>query len=197
MNYYISVLTKNLKFYKALEFISDVPLKIKYDVNDVEDYNCLGVILDYSSFNNFKLIPGIIKKPIIFISNISENNESYLHFLDMMKLFSSNKSSIDNNLYKLSENIYFSIEKHSVIVKNDIYLLTNLEFRLLYCLFQNKSRPCSVDFLLEKLDLMTPSSLYVCIKKLRQKIEKDCNSPLILMYKKNKGYYINHIMDSV
>lgn len=188
MEYYISVFTNNNNFYNSLSLISDIPLKIKDNLNEIEDYYCLGVICDQKSYNSLKSINNNINKPILNIINTEKNYEKYLY---MIKSILTKENHSYEDLIKLRDDIYFSIEKHCIISSNNMYILTNLEFRLLYCLIKNKNKPCSVEILLNKLDLFSPSSVYVCIKKLRQKIEKDPNFPTILVYEKGKGYYLN------
>lgn len=187
MEYYISVLTKNNNFFNFLSLISRIPLKNKYDLNHVNDYNCLGLICDQKSYSSLNLTNIHTDKPIINLLNISNNYDNYWNIFNV---FSPIEDTSYKDLFKLGNNIYFSIEKLSIITKNNIFLLSNLEFRLLYCLIKNKNKPCSVEFLLNKLELMSYSSVYVCIKKLRHKIEENPDSPLILVYKKGKGYYL-------
>ncbi|WP_445506434.1 hypothetical protein [Niallia sp. 03190] len=68
--------------------------------------------------------------------------------------------------YSGSSRLIDEAEHQSVIRKNSINLLTNLEFRLLYSLIKFNGKGVSVNALMEKLELISPSSLYVCVKKI-------------------------------
>ncbi|MFE7064230.1 helix-turn-helix domain-containing protein [Sutcliffiella sp. NPDC057660] len=193
MESYMAVLTKNQNLFKFVETIYyNVSLKL---INDIEssllDKNCLSIVWDLSSFTNLSQIEKSINKPIIIFSDLL--NDYYSSFSLFSKLVDTNttKSRKFNDLHRLHNDTFFSIEKHCIITQNSIQLLTSLEFRLLYYLLKIEGMAVSTDLLMEKLDLDSPSSLYVCIKKLRKKIEYNSTKPLLLLYHKNKGYYLN------
>ncbi len=166
----------------------------------IEDDCCLAVLYDgYFKDSIQELLSMEIYKPIILFSSLIKSINQYLSFqdsiisisepmLEAVKTFSKQEAA---DKYVLNKDVVFSIEDHCINNKEEYFNLTNLEFRLLYTLLKNRGKFLSVDNLLTKLDLMTPSSLYVCIKKLREKIEKDPTDPSLLIYHKNKGYTLN------
>ncbi|AND42377.1 winged helix-turn-helix domain-containing protein [Cytobacillus oceanisediminis] len=176
--------------------VSDVTELLEF----IEDDYCLAVLYDgYFKDSIQELLSMEIHKPIILFSSLLKSINQYLSFqdsiisisepmLDAVKNFSKQEAA---DQYVLDKDVVFSIENHCINNKEEYFNLTNLEFRLLYTLLKNRGKFLSVDNLLSKLDLMTPSSLYVCIKKLREKIEKDSTNPSLLIYHKNKGYTLN------
>ncbi|MEK3977311.1 helix-turn-helix domain-containing protein [Psychrobacillus sp. FSL K6-2684] len=198
MKSYVAVLTKNDKIYNFLEVVYNtvVPLRLITDLNSSKDDNyCIAFIWDFSTYDDLSQITPEFNKPIILLSSLLNENRSYLELHQMLTTYFPLLDKIEEDgfydLFKLTDDSYFSIEKHSVITTETTHLLTNLEFRLLYYLLKNEGKAISVNTLMERLDLLSPSSLYVCIKKLRQKIEKDISHPSLLVYHKNLGYSLN------
>lgn len=187
MEPYISVLTKNNSLYNLLDTMYyDVLFKQEFDyLLSLNDIQCFAIIWDLNSFE-IKKVNRDVAKPIILLSNLPKNFENYL------KLHSLNSYKQEiNDLIRLNTDTFFSIGRHSVLTNNSNYLLTNLEFRILYYLVKNRGETISSNFLMDKLELNSHSSLYVGIKKLRQKLEKNPSEPTLLMYHKNHGYYLN------
>lgn len=192
---YVSVITKNNKFFEFLSLLyQNLPLKqINEFDNFIYDEDCVALFWDYSSCGEeLSRLDKQLQKPIILFSSLLNDFENYFHLHNnLLKIFPHKNTDSFKDLYKINKETYFSIEKHSIITKDQSYQLTNLEFRLLYYLLKSAGKPLSADYLMDKLELMTSTSLYVCIKKLRMKIEVRSDEPTLLLYSRNKGYYLN------
>ncbi|KOS61634.1 winged helix-turn-helix domain-containing protein [Lysinibacillus agricola] len=193
---YIAVLTNNHNFYQFLDLLLfNISLKRINDFQSlINDEDCIAFVGDSLCYEDLQKVEKNINKPVILLSSSLDYKENFLNFYYKFPRFISKQNFINkefNDLYRLNTDTYFSIEKHSIITKNQSHPLTNLEFRLIYYLLKNRGKVISVDSLIDRLDLMTPSSLYVCVKKLRDKIEENSDSPSLLVYLKNKGYYLN------
>lgn len=195
---YITVITDNDSFYTFLKMVFNNKINLRKNnfQNAQQDEKCVAFILDYFSVKDLNIISENINKPFIIFTSMLDNIESYFNFYDTLSKFIPviEKDIINtefNDYFRLNEDTFFSIEKHSIISNEKTFILTNLEFRLIYYLLKNRGNIISVNTLIDQLDLMTPSSLYVCIKKLRKKLESDCDSPSLIVYRKNKGYFLN------
>ncbi|CAG9622774.1 winged helix-turn-helix domain-containing protein [Sutcliffiella rhizosphaerae] len=189
MSQYISVLTTNTNLFKLLEtFYSKLNLKLIFEIeSSLEDKDCLLLLWDYTCFKDLFNISHCNSKPVILLNNSDNIITTCTSLINLHAVF-NNYPTVNRDFYRLNNNVVFSIEKHCIIAGNTTYMLTNLEFRLLYYLLKLENKFVSTETLLEKLDLFSPSSLYVCIKKLREKIEINVQTPTLLIYHKNKGY---------
>lgn len=205
---YIATLTNDSSFFKILEMLfyrNGIELRLLTDLSEKEqiiaDDKCIALMVDTmfdTQLDLNKIKEGVIKPVVILPSQIhgvedlcilQENIESITNPLAL--LLNKSYPPMQNNYMRLDEDVFFSIEDHCIKNKEQTLLLTNLEFRLLYYLIKRKGTIISVEQLLDKLDLMTPSSLYVCVRKLREKIEYNSSTPSLLIYHKYKGYSLN------
>ncbi|GEM_PF-5874225 len=197
MENFIGILTTNEKDFELIRLLhsSVAVIKIQDSLNLIFDKRCIGIIVDSSNYNNLiSFATSKIAKPIIVYPSFSDNSE-YLNICTNLNLIASsnfkNEKLLGDDIYMLAKGVYFSIEQHSIITPETVHLLTNLEFRLLYILLKNRNKVNSVSFLMERLDLMSTSSLYVCVKKIRDKIEKNPANPGLLINDNKLGYRLN------
>ncbi|MEQ6390398.1 helix-turn-helix domain-containing protein [Bacillaceae bacterium S4-13-58] len=192
---------KNLLNFLNLLFRNKYNLEFKKVVNYekaiILNSNCIGILVDFDSYDitsNLHKQFNEFVKPIIIFPNKLKKTSDFILWQDNLKKFLDPISDIaSNNFYNLDgiylcDDIYFSIENHCIYRERIPLTVTNLEFRLLYILIKNKNLYINTDLLIEKLDLMTPSSLYVCVRKIRDKIESNPSNPRVLVYQRNKGY---------
>ncbi|GIM45720.1 DNA-binding response regulator [Collibacillus ludicampi] len=94
------------------------------------------------------------------------------------------------NCIELAPQVIFDITGHCIINHGERLPLSSTEFKLLYILTRNMGQTFKADELIHLANLIGPSSLYVHIQRLREKIEKDPRHPTILVTKRGKGYKI-------
>ncbi len=143
-------------------------------------------------------------KPILLISSDSSNPDRILMqqnailnigkpLVGLINNIKNENTRIFNIEYNLAENVSFDLNRHCVIKKGECFTLTIREFKLLYALLQNKGKISKNEELMEIADLAESSSLYMCIKVLREKIEEDSKHPTILINKRGQGYLLKDL----
>ncbi len=77
------------------------------------------------------------------------------------------------------------------MIKNGERITLSLsEFKVLYALIRNKGKAIKNEELMAFSDLAEISSLYMCVKGLREKIEQDSKNLTILINQKGYGYFM-------
>ncbi|UYX52592.1 winged helix-turn-helix domain-containing protein [Bacillus thuringiensis] len=120
-----------------------------------------------------------LSNPLLSIGNINSNKQE-----NEMR---NEKNSLD--LY-LDEEVKFDVFDLCIVKNGEKIPLTNLETKILLFLYKNLNRVIETDVLMEKLELSTITSLYVHIKNLRNKIERNPKNPGILRTANKKGYML-------
>lgn len=184
---YIGVLTHDEKLIKVCEIIFHVEIrKIKNLEKEFNNSNCIAIITE-SNLYHINLLDNF-NKPILILPKLNNAFDILKSIINFSDYFSSNNLQELQDNYLISHDIIFSISRHSLIISGESFLLTNLEFRLLFQLLKNPGKSIPVDMLVENLNLISPSSLYVCVKKLREKIGTHSH---LLVYHNKKGYSLN------
>lgn len=112
--------------------------------------------------------------------------EPLLNFCKSMKM----KELNENEIY-LNTNTMIDLETLCVWKGDECLLLTNQEYKILLFLFKNQERYIGSNEFISYLNLSGTDSLYVYIRRLREKIEEDPKDPKIIEMKRGKGYKLN------
>ncbi|UOY91138.1 winged helix-turn-helix domain-containing protein [Ectobacillus sp. JY-23] len=128
-----------------------------------------------------------VQKSILYLSNplLSLGN------LDAIKEHEENHSEKHALDLYLDTDVIFDISNLCVLKKGEKIPLTNLEAKILLFLYKNLNQIIETNILMEKAELSNSASLYVHIKNLRNKIEKNPQSPAILKTARKKGYILS------
>lgn len=97
-------------------------------------------------------------------------------------------SKVSDN-YVLNDHTIFDVGNHCIYKNGTTYMLSTLEFKLLYYLAENFGKPVPVNDLIDYLDT-SESVLYIYIKKIRSKIEMNPRKPTVLLNVRGKGYIL-------
>ncbi|ENQ3079520.1 winged helix-turn-helix domain-containing protein [Bacillus sp. WLY-B-L8] len=128
-----------------------------------------------------------LKKLMLLEQSLSNMINNKLDYENKQNLVSSHKIS-DNIL--LNNTTLFDVGNHCIYKNDECYILSTLEFKILYYLAKKLGTPVSVNELIDYLDT-TESVLYIYINKIRNKIEITPRNPQILKNIRGQGYIIN------
>lgn len=80
-----------------------------------------------------------------------------------------NQRVIIGDIIKLAPNLHFNVAKQCILKDNESLHLSSTEYKILYILVNNLGNTLSTEQLMDWLDLLSISSLYVHIANLRKK----------------------------
>ena len=95
------------------------------------------------------------------------------------------------HFFELSPNLILDVANVCIRMPNKTVPLSTTEFKLLYLLATHPGKAFSTEELMDHLDLVESSSLYMTVKRIREKIEADPKHPSILIYSRGKGYQLH------
>ena len=101
---------------------------------------------------------------------------------------------------QLGDSCYLDVYREA-LVKNDLVIrLSRSQFRLLHLLAQHLGQPVTsadlISYVWRGEECIGKNSLYVCIGRIRQMLEKDPESPQYLMSLRKVGYVLFFVKDS-
>jgi two-component system, OmpR family, response regulator VicR len=134
--------------------------------------------------------------PIILFDGEYHNIKKALSFINHLKTSLSEPNSTKNiSKIAISKHVTFDLNKHQIINKNKYITLSSIEFKLLKVLCEKTSIYLSTEQLLDLVwgedKFVNTDTVYVYIRRLRQKIEKNPDRPKILINQKGGGYRIS------
>ncbi|MGF9641583.1 winged helix-turn-helix domain-containing protein [Paenibacillus sp. MABNS29] len=165
------------------------------------DEQCIGVALnqDHVTLEDLSYWHSIKEKftvPFIFLSYHSDDQRQ----LDLLKqLFSMASTEYEmereQQAISLSPNVIFDPAGKVIWKQGHEHMLTMMEFRLLMYLLTAKECASTIDHIIDRVwgvDAFTTSNtVYVHIRKLREKIEDDPSHPKILVTCHGIGYKLS------
>ncbi|WGU97621.1 winged helix-turn-helix domain-containing protein [Paenibacillus dendritiformis] len=87
-------------------------------------------------------------------------------------------------------NVIFDVGNHSVQKNGKAFMVSTLEFKLLYYLVEHTGHYVSDSELADYLDT-SEGMFYIYIKKIREKIEENPSNPATLLHVRGKGYILH------
>ena len=112
--------------------------------------------------------------------------------LELFKDFHTiqHQKNVGVNRVEISQGVVFDPFGHCVIKNGERITLSLSEFKVLYALIRNQEKAIKNEELMALSDLAENSSLYMCVKGLREKIEQDPKHPAILTNQRGQGYVL-------
>lgn len=168
----------------------------------------LAVLLDFSNptiadFEYWQDLLQITPTPILTLStNINSverillRQKASVHLkkplLELLKKIHAlqHQDNLGVDRLEISHGVVFDPFGHSVIKNGERITLSLIEFKVLYALIQNQGKAIKNEELMALSDLAENSSLYMCVKRLREKIEQDPKHPAILINQRGHGYVL-------
>ncbi|MCM3444135.1 helix-turn-helix domain-containing protein (plasmid) [Metabacillus halosaccharovorans] len=208
----ILLLSDDLSLKKSLEYTL-IPLsvtikleEISFDKNLIhslvsKSYIC--IILSIPVFNTkyFQLFETITQSacsPTIIHTNGTGSHDIYSNILATICLtfpLSKTLKEIDliaknNEEVLIGKDIIFNESQRYIKLNNKIEFLSNIEYQLLKLLYSKRGMFVEVEVILNMLNFSSPTNLYVHIKNLREKLERNPSEPKVLINHRGFGYKI-------
>ena len=179
---------------------------------EIASSNFIAVVLDFPNptiddFEYWQELLQLTSKPILLLSSDIHSAERVLLrqkasfglgkpllnlFLNLNSI--QNQEELSNSIgttFELASGIVFDPFGHCVIKNGESISLSRSEFKIIHALIQNRGQFILADELVTLADLAGISSLYIHVKTLREKIEKDPYNPSVLINKRGYGYVLN------
>ena len=175
----------------------------------ISEEECLAVLLDCPNptimdFEYWKELLQITSVPIITLCSAIESTERVLlrqkasihlnkPLLDLFKNIHTiqHQENLGVNSLEIAQGVFFDPFGHCVIKNGERIILSISEFKMLYALIRNKGKAIKNEELMALSNLAENSSLYMCVKGLRETIEQDPKHPAILINQRGQGYVLN------
>ncbi|ADO55543.1 MULTISPECIES: winged helix-turn-helix domain-containing protein [Paenibacillus] len=200
----ISSFGKIRHFFEALSTPENVQIIFYNSLNEALpwiDEQCIGVALnqDHLTLEDLSYWHTIKEKcsvPFIFLS-YHRDDQRQLDLLKQLFSIASSEYQIqrEHEAISLSPNVIFDPAGKVIWKQGHEYMLTMMEFRLLMYLLTAKECASTIDHIIDRVwgvDAYTTSNtVYVHIRKLREKIEDDPSHPKILVTCHGIGYRLN------
>lgn len=160
---------------KEIQTIGDVPIVLLASLTDMmapPDHSLTG-------------ISGCLVKPFAF----PELLQSIQH-----ALVQSDAPLISDREFRLAAHLRINFVQQYLLVDGQKVLLTPTETRLLHLLYINRGRVVAPGYLMSKAwnteHKGTPGSLWVHVRRLRNKLEHNPETPCCLITVRGQGYYL-------
>ncbi|WP_025679752.1 winged helix-turn-helix domain-containing protein [Paenibacillus massiliensis] len=180
--------------------------KSMYQASHIFNRYCQGIIVNSETLTIDDLSQWCIMKqkynvPITFIADDHDEVRQKEILKKLFSIWSAEAVPVKNprNSVQLSKEVSFDLIG-KVIWRNGIaYMLTMTEFKLLCYLLESANNTCNIEHILDEVwgsnTYTTSNSVYVHIRKIREKIEKDPSNPEILVTCHGIGYRINLLQE--
>lgn len=143
--------------------------------------------LGFDEFRFWKKISKTLNIPLLFVNNMEKTMLAFTMIMNQERTVSSSPSQIQINDDILFDPTYHLIRKYSRVIS-----LSNVECKLLAALCMKINIPYRTQDLLNDVwgyhAHIGLDSLYVYIRKLREKIEDDPSNPTVLITHHRLGY---------
>ncbi|SEN39290.1 winged helix-turn-helix domain-containing protein [Lihuaxuella thermophila] len=168
-------------------------------INDIK--NCVAILIEMENltekeFNIWKSLYQKTSVPVFLFSlgkhSVTKIYQNITNVLtDAIPRFSKKLLDEDMTKVQLRPGLVFDLEGFCLMNEEESFQLTAQEYKILTYLCKNQERFVTSKEIITHLNLVGPNSLYVYIKRLREKIEVNPKKPNILLVKRGKGYILN------
>lgn len=164
--------------------------------------NCLAVVINLPNptLEELSILYKVQKKlrvPYVFLAAGADEEETELDSLaSLFSLMAANHANKNcQEMIPLAPDVIFDPVGKTIWHHGEQYMLTMTEYRLLQYLLECGDRTCDINQIIDKVwgidNFATSNTVYVHIRKLREKIESDPSNPKILVTCHGIGYKIN------
>lgn len=158
---------------------------------------CLAIFFDFpdlgfDEFRFWKQISETLNIPVLFVNNVEKTILAFTMMINQGRIASSSPFQIGNHVVQINNDILFDQTYHLIRKHDRVISLSNVECKLLTTLCTKINVPYRTQDLLNDVwgyhAHVGLDSLYVYIRKLREKIEENPSNPTILITHHRFGY---------
>ncbi|QKG85398.1 response regulator transcription factor [Kroppenstedtia pulmonis] len=200
------LITHKLKMVKLIRrYLSTNKIKLdwisSYDIGKVlqQPDRYLAVLIDTSGFTSGSLNAVMTANqkhsvPIILLNGSQDNVKQTLSMFHDLYSFYWKVPKQENTKIWLNPYVVFDLNEHLIINRNQLIPLPCIEYKLLKALCKKSPNYLSTRQLLDIVwgenKFVNVDTVYVHIRRLRQKIETNPDQPIVLINRKGVGYRV-------
>lgn len=193
-------------FLNRITHSSDIEVLSCDSFNQIEaiaDHRCMGIFVCQSNITmtDLSIWHKLREKSAVPFIFLTPGSNEQLEYEILNQLFSltaqtdAKKESGKPKVVYLSPNVIYDRSCKVIWKQGEGHMLTLMEYRLLEYFLESRGRVIDIDHIINKVwgvDTFTSSNtVYVHIRKLREKIEEDPSHPKILVTCHGLGYRMN------
>nr|WP_096187402.1 winged helix-turn-helix domain-containing protein [Evansella halocellulosilytica] len=154
--------------------------------------NCIGIIIDVSSTKLLQMDLLAIEQQNVYVVLCKSTNQLLNLSNSFIGQLSGYKEEHEQVVKLSGGNIIIDLLNNQIINDKKSYYITQTENKLLRYLLENKNTVCCTESILANVwgddNFSTSSTVYVYIRKLREKIEGDPSNPEYIITHYGYGY---------